>query len=404
MTLVLLGPDGRVLGSLPAFEAATPWWQDIGPVVDSARDRFGLEVTVLRLLETERPSAHGGRVTYLAEVAAADRPVAGLAPWSRSLPDDPRRQSWARPGGPAADVAWADGVLAGVGRPRTGPARQDRSWNLSSLWRLPSGDGAAWLKVVPPFFAHEGTLLAALAGGPIAVPVLLGRDGPRMLLDEVPGGDRYDAPLPERLRMVEALVELQAAWSGRIDALLGLGLPDWRGPALERAIAAVVERDGPALGTPDKSTLDAFVAGLPARMAAVRACGLPDTLVHGDFHAGNVRGDGTAITLLDWGDAGVGHPLLDQPAFLSRLDDPADEPAVRDHWAVAWRRHQPGADVDRAGRLLAPIAAARQAVIYRRFLDAIEATEQPYHRADVPDWLRRTAAIVRTEPVADWDR
>lgn len=100
--------------------------------------------------------------------------------------------------------------------------------------------------------------------------------------------------------------------------------------------------------------------------------------------------------LLDWGDSGIGHPLLDQPAFLSRI--PADAVApVRDHWRAAWQRAVPGSDPERAADLLAPMAAARQAVIYQRFLDNIEASEQPYHRADVPDWLQRTADLVRSE-------
>ena len=45
--------------------------------------------------------------------------------------------------------------------------------------------------------------------------------------------------------------------------------------------------------------------------------------------------------------------------------------------------------------LLAPIAAARQAVIYQGFLDCIEPAEHPYHAADPADWLGRTAALVR---------
>ena len=57
----------------------------------------------------------------------------------------------------------------------------------------------------------------------------------------------------------------------------------------------------------------------------------------------------------------------------------------------------PGSDPDRAARLLVPVAAVRQAVIYRHFLDNIEVSEQAYHRADVPDWLGRTAEILRTE-------
>jgi len=45
--------------------------------------------------------------------------------------------------------------------------------------------------------------------------------------------------------------------------------------------------------------------------------------------------------------------------------------------------------------MLAPIAAARQAVIYRGFLDRIEPAEHPCHRGDPAEWLQRTAALVR---------
>ena len=55
----------------------------------------------------------------------------------------------------------------------------------------------------------------------------------------------------------------------------------------------------------------------------------------------------------------------------------------------------PGSNPARASVLLAPIAAARQAVIYRKFLDNIEPTEQVYHRTDPAKWLSRTAALVR---------
>jgi hypothetical protein len=49
----------------------------------------------------------------------------------------------------------------------------------------------------------------------------------------------------------------------------------------------------------------------------------------------------------------------------------------------------------RAAALLALIAAARQAVIYRRFLDNIEPSEHPYHKADPAMWLKRTAALAQ---------
>jgi Ser/Thr protein kinase RdoA (MazF antagonist) len=401
VTLVLVSPSGDLLGRLPAFPVETPWWQDARPVVAGARVRFGLQVTILRLLESERPSAPGGGVTYLAEVdpgaVTGTAQMVELEPWDGTLDDDPRRLPYARLGGPATDLAWADDILAGLGKPRNGPAEQDRTWNLSSLWRLPLSDGAAWLKVVPPSFEHEGRILERLGRlDGEAVPHLLGHDRGRMLLAEIPGSDRYDASGSELIEMVDALVDLQARWSGRIAELLDLGLPDWRARALGRSIAEVVDRTDSELTADDQDILARFVAALPDRFATIESLGLPEGLVHGDFHTGNVRGEPGALVLLDWGDSGIGHPLLDQPAFLTRID-PAEVDMVRDHWHAAWRRAVPGSDPDRASSLLAPVAAARQAAIYRRFLDNIEASEQPYHRADVPDWLRRTAEILRGE-------
>lgn len=42
---------------------------DMGPVVRGALENEGLRVTVVRILTTERPTPHGGPVTYLATVS-----------------------------------------------------------------------------------------------------------------------------------------------------------------------------------------------------------------------------------------------------------------------------------------------------------------------------------------------
>src|SRR6058998_1630804 len=66
--LVIVTPDGKLLGSLAPFSVSSPWWQEVGAVVRGALENHGLQVTVLRLLEADRPRPHGGSVTYLAEV------------------------------------------------------------------------------------------------------------------------------------------------------------------------------------------------------------------------------------------------------------------------------------------------------------------------------------------------
>ena len=234
--LVLVTPNGCLLGRLPAVPVATPWWQDVELVVRAVRDHDGVDVTILRLLDAELEQPHGGRVTYLAEVA---EPVS-VQPWIGVLDEHPRRHAFARPGGPAADLAWARTILAERGLRPTAPPTQVRTWNLSSLWRVPVEGQTVWLKVVPPFFAHEGALLALIGGA--RVPTVLGHNGGRMLLAEIVGEDLYAAGLPLQREMVNLLVDLQRLWADRVAELLALGLPDWRAPALAAAIADVIDR------------------------------------------------------------------------------------------------------------------------------------------------------------------
>lgn len=399
MTLVLVDGAGALLGALPPFEARTPWWQDIGPVIHAVHERHGLTVTLLRFLGAERPCAPGGAVTYLAQ--ADRRDVAGMAlqPWAGVLRAHPLRLPWAQPGGPQADLAWARAALAAQGLAIEGAPEQVRSWNLSSLWRLPTTRGFVWLKAVPPFLSHEGAVLRLLQGEP--VPRLLAHDFHRVLLADVPGSDRYDATGAELLPMVDALVSLQVRWSGRIAELQAAGVPDWRSDVLAARFDDLLARHGGDLDAADASALHNLRRRWPALWADVAASGLPDTLVHGDASPGNVRRrtDDSAAppVLIDWGDSGIGHPLLDQTAFLDRIPT-ADVPAVRARWAAAWRRARRGCDPDRAARLLAPVAALVKACVYRRFLDGLEPDEHPYHRDDVPLWLRRAAAACAAAP------
>ena len=365
VTLVLADPAGRVLGALPPFGVEAPWWQEVAEVVAGA----GIDVTVLRLLHGDRPAPPGGHVTYLA-VTSAD--PEGLSPVDVVPGTHPRRAAYAEFGGPEASLGWAGGALARLGLSgRT--ARQQRTWNLSAIWRFddPPGTPVAWLKQVPSFFAHEAAVLRMVdAVSPGLVPYLLAAgDQGRMLLAHAPGEDRYGAGPLLCAEVVDAFHPVQKHFAARVDELRAAGVPDIS-PA---EVAGVAE---PYLH--EIAGLPELIDDLPRRLAEVDGCGLPDTLVHGDLHPGNVRtdDDGT-LTILDWGDSAIGNPAFD----ALRL---CDDPGVLAKWAALW----PGSDALRAVELLRPVAALRAAVVYAGFLANIEPSEWPYHAADVPDNLR----------------
>jgi hypothetical protein len=396
VTLVLLDVGGALIGATDHFTVETPWWSEVASVVEAARRELRIDITVLRLVHAQADpddAFHmGGSATYAAELHGeppnrVQRPDAPLA--AAVLEDDPLRLPYARPGGPARDLAWAEQSLAAYASRPSGPAQQMRTWNLSSIWSIPTAAGPVWLKSVPPFFAHEGAVIEWLAD-PALPPVIASTSG-RVLMSDIPGIDHYGAALETLERAVETLVGIQHRVCASVDELFALGLSDWRWPSLRALIDDVVDRHRNELDDSERAALDRLRNGFDARVEAIDACDLPMTLVHGDFHPGNLRGDPERPVLLDWGDCGVGHPLFDVAAMSQGLDAAAAERLVSS-WEREWLARRPGSDPLRAASLIEPIAALRQAVVYRGFLDRIEPSERCYHASDPGDWLRKAVA------------
>jgi hypothetical protein len=391
VTLALVDRLGRPLGALALpGPTARSFWPNVDDVVALARGACGVDVTVLRFLSADQPTTPGGAVTYLAQYDGP--PIAGLDR-SAIRPEwtdpQPLRLPWAKPGGPAASVAWAERLLD---RPVLS-AHQMRTWNLSSIWRLDTDTGPVWLKEVPPFFAHEGALLRWLDRP--TTPVVVATDGARLLMADVPGTDRYDAGADERAGFLAALLDIQVDAVERVSELFALGVPDVRAEPFRRQVEMMVEHDAGALPVADRRVLDDLVSDLAERFAALAECGVPETLVHGDFHPGNVRSDGKSTVLIDWGDSIIAHPALDM-IRLRDWEPGGQAPSLTGVWCEFWRRAIPGSDPERAVELIAPLAGLRDAVSYRGILSSIEPAERAYHDGDVVIGLRAAVDHYRT--------
>lgn len=382
VTLALVDHQGTPLGVLPAFEVDVPYWPETAQAVRTARELYDLDVTVLRILAVEPDLQFGGAVTYLAEAAGIPPAYAGPVP--ADLSAQPCRAPYAQPGGPAASLRWAAQVLADLGRGPVTAAIQQRTWNLSTIWRLDTTGEPVWLKQVPRFFWHEPTVLRWLAGvdGDL-VPVLLAGDEGRMLLEHIPGEDLHEAGADVRAQIAADHHRLQSASVDQVAQLIHGGVPSLRTARLIETARTVVARFGA-----DDPGLRALVDDLPHRMATVGALGLPDVLVHGDLHPGNVRSDGHRRVIIDWGDSFIGHPAFDIIELTSSLDEVAAADIIG-AWARRWQDTVPGCEPLRAVELIRPVAALRNASVYANFLDNIEPAEHPYHARDVPAWLAR---------------
>ena len=385
---VVLVHQGEIIGLLPPVSLEMPWWPEVHDLVTAVQERDGIEITVLRLLHATSDRIAGGEVTYLAETnRPPQRSLASVI--GDPLAEHPLRQTWARPGGPAELLGWAEDRLTDRGLSRSGPAQQMRTWNLSALWRIPTAAGLIWLKAVPGFFAHEGAVIDWI-GVPVA-PRLIDFAPGRALIADIAGAVNHEVREPAALHpMVQLLTDLQQRSVDRLGELTALGVPDRRLPTMVPQIAATVEQWGTALTLPERRSLAVLVAGLPTRLAAITECGIPDSLVHGDFHPGNVAGPAGGYVILDWGDSFVGHPLIDELAFVERLS-PSGQVAARAWFVSAWERIVPGSDPARAARLLEPVVSLLAAVMYANFCAGIEPAERIYHESDAVRMLRQAA-------------
>jgi aminoglycoside/choline kinase family phosphotransferase len=226
-------------------------------------------------------------------------------------------------------------------------------------------DGVVYFKAAFSLFRHEPPVTAALAREhPGRVPDVLAVEPERgwLLMRELQGdvlGDLDRSRWPEAAPLLR---ELHETWSSRSDEILGLGAVDRRLDTLE---------------VPPE---------LSGHLDALREVGLPDTLVHGDFHPWNVV-VGPRLVIADWSDACLSHPLFDLLMFGS--DE--DRPALLEAYGVA---------ID-VFELAAPLARIHHAISYERILEAMEPSDRWIFRrgagsaaaARLGERLRRVAPV-----------
>ena len=393
-------------------------------VLAVARDllpHLGLDTHIVECLVVEHEPVEGGDgyVAALVELASLDAsrplpegwrwsPIAGVALTVEpelssklhvSLAGDPaplNRPAWSDPDWYRRVVGWITATLSPIA---TGiQILPVRLWGIAAVVRVDSDAGRYWFKATCAHFWREpvtSLFLSEQVPNAVAHVVAVHVDEPWMLLEDV-GTMTFAHSDVGDLRAIEALVGVQRTFFDRVDDLLAMGCQ-------LRPLSALPSELGATLDLPstdhfiDVSEHDRrnVIESLTNAVAVLGRHATQNTLVHGDFHPGNVAVVGDRAVIFDWSDAAVTHPLIDIPSWTSWYrDDPERIQAIWDAFRAAWGDGLPAALFEEHRIDMQIAACAYHTVSYARIVATMEPSRRQEHGHGLTEfWAMLTRAV-----------
>lgn len=232
-----------------------------------------------------------------------------------------------------------------------------------------------------PLFCHEPKTtqtLATLFPDYIPKPIAIDEQRRWMLTPDFGGSLREDNPSIETLQHIaRTYARLQISTVSMLDMLMDSGCLDRRPHVLASQIDDLMTDDACIIGldNEEKTKWRATAPTLKALCAKLAQFNIPNTLVHGDFHAGNISQQGHRTIIFDWTDACISHPFFDLPIFID-FDAASHEEVLRDAYLACWIAYEPIERLREAYQIAEILAALHQAVSYH----GIQKHSEPYYR------------------------
>lgn len=370
-------PDGEPIPTLVTTEPAPPGWTPpdglaFGPIPDAIDGVPG----VLLPRATE----------WLAELRTGS-------------PPPPLRPRWARPGWRVRASAWMRAALEAADRPLLDEPRPFFLRGISALLRAPTAAGDVFLKAVFPPFHPEPVATQLLAERfPATVPNVVAVDADEgwLLIDDLASPWVGELPADQRtdgLRAgARALVGMQRALVDDLEPFLATGCPRRPLADLARQMDAALGPEGVAHveGVVSDDRRARAVGATRTAVARVEELDFPDTIVHGDFHAGNAAFKDGRVTIIDWSDTAISNPAIDLVTWLAwSKGEPDQQQAAIDAWIDAWSGPiAPEALRDRLDDILI-VGAAYQVVSYDGIVRALEPATRYTMAGGAKEYLER---------------
>jgi aminoglycoside/choline kinase family phosphotransferase len=308
----------------------------------------------------------------------------------------PLRPPWYEKGWFQKAKKWVQSHLDEQGYERLSEIEQYKHWSLSALLRVETNKGRVFFKISNkfPLFAHEPKIMEKLSQvfPKFVPPPLAVENDARWMLMEDYGTMAFESEPSKELfaRLAQDYAKLQQSTSSpeMHKTLEESGCFNRRLAILESQIASVF-LDEKSYASLEAEEMLAWKASQPKLIALCQALGnynIPNTLVHGDFHAGNVAFRGDEVLIFDWTDACISHPFFDIPVYLDYNEGDADE--LRKAYLSEWLAYEPMERLEEAYLLAELGAMLHQLVSYQGIHNGVEADQKA-------DWERAVIYYVR---------
>jgi hypothetical protein len=248
---------------------------------------------------------------------------------------------------------WVDGQVE-----RTGMLEMVKKWSISVVIKVPTREGRVFFKqsLDLPLFVSEPVVtreLAALFVGHISEVVAVDEQRRWVLLEDFGETLRDQKDEDVICEVLQLFAGMQTELVGREDELLAFGCIDRRLSWLRGQIDALFA-DEVTRGQLKEGELERLLAQVPLWLEMcdeLAALPVPETLLHGDLHLGNVARKRGRYIFFDWTDASVSHPFFDliiahnegdvarKERFLAANIEPwrawGDEKVLRRAWRIS---------------------------------------------------------------------
>lgn len=306
-----------------------------------------------------------------------------------------KEMPWSRPGWVGEASSWMLESLAAAGWEPIGTPEQHYLWSLTSILRCPTTAGDTYLKATSPLFAQEVAMTQLLATRtPGLTPAVLATEPGRgwLLMADHGGRPLDEEPQTSWPLGIATHARIQRAWLGDLAAARAAG-------AVERGLDAVAEAakdlasNDSVMGRLDPASRLRYERSVPRLIdacARIDAAGLPDTLIHGDLHPGNVAVTDRGCIVFDWSDVAIGNPLIDLVPYLNHGSDAASRRMIRDAYVAVWADMADPHRLRDAADAALPVGCFYQVMGYLTILGRLGADDVVDLAGADLDWIGRT--------------